>query len=70
MTRFILFVLALVPGAIHFLWTGPALWSHNSSSAFDLWLLMWFIAIACPIAILLLPSGEPNAAPSASQKEE
>lgn len=59
MTRAILFVFALAPGAVHWFWTGPALWSHNSSSAFDVWLFLWAVSIGLPIAVLCLPKGEP-----------
>lgn len=32
---------AWAPLVIHWQWSGPALWSQSSSSAFDLWLFLW-----------------------------
>ncbi len=37
--------LSLLPSACHYFITGPALWSHNSSAAFEMWLLLWLICI-------------------------
>lgn len=60
MTRTILFVLALGPGIINYMWLSPALWSHNSSAAFEMWMFLWFCSIALPIWVLCLPSGKPS----------
>lgn len=51
----LLFVLALLPSACHYTITGPALWSHNSSAAFDAWLFLWALAIVMPIVVVFLP---------------
>ena len=50
-----IFLLALLPGACHYTFTSPALYSHNSSSAFDLWLFMWALVIVAPVVALLVP---------------
>lgn len=49
MIRGFLMLLSFVPIVTHCAWSGPALWSHNSSAAFEMWLLIWVLAIACPI---------------------
>jgi hypothetical protein len=36
---------ATLPGACHYKFTGPALWAHNSSAAFDVWVGIWIICI-------------------------
>jgi hypothetical protein len=38
-------VVALIPGACHLTLTGPILWTHNSSRAFDTWVSFWIIDI-------------------------
>jgi heme/copper-type cytochrome/quinol oxidase subunit 2 len=54
--KFGLFLLALLPGACHYNLTSPALWAHNSSAAFDVWVLLWAGVIAMPIMVLFLPT--------------
>lgn len=56
----VLFLLFLLPAACHYEFTGPALWSHNSSAAFDAWLFLWAMAIAAPILILFVPLDSPS----------
>lgn len=51
--RILLVFAALIPGVLHYLYTGPALWSHNSSAAFNAWLCLWVVAIVLPIWALL-----------------
>jgi hypothetical protein len=39
--RSIIVVLGLAPVSCHYAVTGPALWAHQTSYAFEAWLLMW-----------------------------
>lgn len=41
-----LLVFSLLPASCHYTLTGPALWSHNSSAAFDLWAFLWLMNLA------------------------
>lgn len=44
--RWFLVPLSIFPGACHFKVTGPALWGHNSSAAFDAWVGLWVLSMA------------------------
>lgn len=39
----VLLAVSCLPTACHYGLTGPALWSHNSSAAFDAWLFLWLM---------------------------
>lgn len=59
MKRLAIVLLSLLPGACHFKWSGPFLYSHNSSSAFDLWAVMWLgciFIVAFALCVDLKPS--------------
>lgn len=43
--RAIIVTLGLVPVSCHYEITGPALWNHHSSYAFEAWLVMWIGSI-------------------------
>jgi len=49
--RFALLTLSLLPGACHFTVTGPLLWQHSSSAAFDTWVGLWVFAVALPLIV-------------------
>lgn len=38
-------ILGAFPLWLHGCVTGPALWSHNSSAAFDAWVFLWVVSI-------------------------
>lgn len=58
MMKVTLFVLSLGLPVINFIWISPALWSHNSSAAFEMWVVFWLVSIVVPISVLFLPSGD------------
>lgn len=41
----VLLALSCLPATCHYEFTGPALWSHNSSAAFDAWLFLWLMSL-------------------------
>jgi hypothetical protein len=41
----VILALSLLPASCHYLFTGPALWSHNSSAAFDAWMFLWLMSL-------------------------
>lgn len=48
--RIIAFFTGLVPVSCHVTVTGPLLWAHNSSTAFEVWVGFWIcglIFLAC-----------------------
>lgn len=49
LARAIILFVGLAPVSCHYQITAPALWAHQSSYAFEAWLVMWIaaIAIAC-----------------------
>jgi hypothetical protein len=57
-TKLLILVLAVLPGACHYNFTGPALWSHQSSYAFETWALMW---TACIVLFFLALAFDPDA---------
>lgn len=52
--------LCFLPAAIHAKWTGPALWAHSSSSAFDAMVGLWMLAVALAFYGLILIWSEFN----------
>ena len=44
-SRTIILFFGLAPASCHYKITGPALWNHSSSYAFEAWLVMWIISI-------------------------
>lgn len=46
--RWLVMLPAFIPAGCHYAVTGPALWAHNSSSAFDAWVGLWIVALAVP----------------------
>lgn len=38
-------LLGLVPAVLHYYWTAPLLWSHQSSAAFELNLFLWLVVL-------------------------
>ncbi|MCY1166647.1 hypothetical protein D9M73_65950 [compost metagenome] len=50
-------------------WIGPALWSHQSTGAFDAFVALWFIAISLAVfGILLIASIFQNRQPRSQAK--
>lgn len=44
---------SLVPVACHSVFTGPMLWAHQSSAAFNWFVSLWLLAVALPIAAIM-----------------
>lgn len=62
-------MLGCLPGAFHYHFTGPALWSHQSSAAFDLWIFLWFAAIVAFLLALCYAPGVESSAPRSPPTE-
>jgi hypothetical protein len=43
--RVFAFAIGLIPASCHYTVTGPRLWRHTSSAAFDAWVGLWIFAI-------------------------
>lgn len=54
--RWLALIPALLPAGCHYAWTGPALWAHNSSAAFDAWLFLCLVSIAAPVWVAIWAS--------------
>lgn len=54
MIRLILIALSCCPGVFNYFVISPALWSHNSSAAFEMWVVFWILSIAFPIFAIVV----------------
>lgn len=52
--KIVLVLFTLLPAACHYTVSGPLLWKHTSSSAFNLWLGLWIISIFSIVAGLIV----------------
>ena len=48
--KIVLVLVSLLPATCHYHVSGPLLWKHTSSSAFDLWIGLWILSILSIIA--------------------
>lgn len=59
MKRLAVVALSLLPGACHFTWSGPFLYSHHSSAAFEIWALMWTGCIVLVVGAMCVDLKDP-----------
>lgn len=51
--RWAIFFLICCVGFFHFMVISPALWSHNSSAAFHMWVFSWVVVIIAVVMAFL-----------------
>lgn len=59
LARWLIVPVSMLPGACHYELTGPALWSHNSSAAFDVWVFFWIVSFALVFWAIVWASMKP-----------
>lgn len=61
--RFIIIALGVAPVSCHYTITAPVLWAHQTSYAFEAWLVMWIagIGLACLAGYIATRPDEPDA---------
>lgn len=57
--RAIILAVGLVPASCHYEITGPLLWAHQSSYAFEAWLVMWIISLAIAAGVIYVAVVKP-----------
>jgi hypothetical protein len=58
--KIVLVLFSLLPAACHYHVSGPLLWKHTSSSAFDLWLGLWIFSVLTIVAGLVVAFERPR----------
>lgn len=60
LSKIVLVLFSLLPAACHYHVSGPLLWKHTSSSAFDLWLGLWIFSVLIIVAGLAVAFERPR----------